>query len=103
MQNPCPASRSRLVHACQSWKGPGRSGGLSQFLASQVIAPGLGGAGARGRARTSPQDPGLLVLGSLAPHCTTSMWLAVCPCVWECRAVPGWEGIYVALIVLAQS
>ena len=76
----------------------------NRFLASQVIAPSLGGAGARGRARTSPQDPGLLVLGSLAPHCTTSMWLSVCPCGGGGLGLAlGWEGVYVALIVLAQS
>lgn len=64
------------------------------------------GQGLRGRAETSPQDPGLLVL-ALLPHCTASVWLSVCPCVCgvrcECRAVPRVGGICEALTVLAQS
>lgn len=67
MQSRCLALRSQLVHECQSWKGPVFRCLLSQLLASQVIAPSLAGQGLRGRARTSPQDLGLPVLGSPVP------------------------------------
>ena len=57
MQSRCLALRSQLVRECQSWKGPVFRCLLSQLLASQVIAPSLGGAGAQGQSQDQPSGP----------------------------------------------
>lgn len=94
VQGHCWALGSHRCMSVRTGRGPVCRGQLSQILTPKVIDTSSEPRRGRGsgRARTSPQDTGLLALPPPPPHHLPR--LPGCPCVCECSVSAGlcWRG-----------